>query len=300
MWVARAVGRVVPPVRVDDVADEPVPYDVTARQPAEVHVVDVVQDVLHDVQAAACLRRQVDLRHVAGDHHLRAETQARQEHLHLLGRGVLRLVEDDERVVERAAAHVRQRRHLDGPLGHEPRDRVRVEHVVQRVVERPQVWVDLLVQSARQEAEPLPRLDGRPREDDPPHLLGLQRLHGLGDGEVRLAGAGRADAEHDGVVVDRVDVPLLVERLGPDRAAAVGEDVQRQHVGRALGARAGRPQHGGDALDGLGCQPLAGADHGDELVHHLLAEGDGLGRTGDRDLVAADVDVGVEGLLQRA
>ena len=56
---------------------------------------------------------QVDLGDVAGDDDLGAEAEPGEEHLHLLGRGVLRLVQDDERVVERAAAHVRQRRDLD-------------------------------------------------------------------------------------------------------------------------------------------------------------------------------------------
>ena len=49
-----------------------------------------------------------------------------------LGGRVLRLVEDDERVVQRAAAHERERRDLDRPLleiGVEP---VSVEHVVER------------------------------------------------------------------------------------------------------------------------------------------------------------------------
>ena len=41
------------------------------------------------------------------------------------------------------------------------RDRLGVDHVVQRVVQRPQVGVDLLAQRAGQEAEPLARLDGR-------------------------------------------------------------------------------------------------------------------------------------------
>jgi hypothetical protein len=60
--------------------------------------------------------RQVDLAGVAGDDRLRAEADPRQEHLHLLGRRVLRLVEDDERVVERAAAHERERRDLERPF----------------------------------------------------------------------------------------------------------------------------------------------------------------------------------------
>jgi hypothetical protein len=66
---------------------------------------------------------QVDLGDVAGDDHRRAEAEPGEEHLHLLRRGVLRLVEDDERVVEGAPTHVRERGDLDGAggqqLGHQ-------------------------------------------------------------------------------------------------------------------------------------------------------------------------------------
>ena len=82
--------------------------------------------------------------------------------------------------------------------------------------------------------EPLPRLDRGPGQDDPRHLLGLQRLHRLRHGEVGLAGTGRTDAEHDGVRVDRVDVALLVQRLRPDRLAAPRQDVEGQYLGGRL------------------------------------------------------------------
>ena len=131
--------------------------------------------------------------------HLRAEAEAGEEHLHLLGRRVLRLVEHDERVVQRAAAHVRERRDLDRRRGHELRDELRIHHLVEGVVERPQVRVDLVRERAGQVPEPLPRLDGGPGQDDAVDLLALQRLHGLRHREVRLAGAGRADAERDRV-----------------------------------------------------------------------------------------------------
>ena len=108
------------------------------------------------------LRREVDLGHVAGDDRLRVEADARQEHLHLLGGGVLRLVEDDERVVERPAAHERQRRDLDRPALDQPLDALELEHVVQRVVERAQVGIDLGRDVAGEEAELLARLDRRP------------------------------------------------------------------------------------------------------------------------------------------
>ena len=104
---------------------------------------------------------QVDLRHVAGDHRLRAVAEAGEEHLHLLAGGVLRLVEDDERVVQRAAAHEGERRDLDDAALQHLLRAVEVDHVVQRVVERPQVRVDLLGEIAGQEAELLARLDRR-------------------------------------------------------------------------------------------------------------------------------------------
>jgi hypothetical protein len=51
-------------------------------------------------QAALLAALQVDLRDVAGDHGLRAEADAREEHLHLLDGRVLRLIEDDEGVIQ--------------------------------------------------------------------------------------------------------------------------------------------------------------------------------------------------------
>ena len=176
----------------------------------------------------------VDLGHVAGHHALGAEPDAGQEHLHLLGRGVLRLVEDDERAVERAAPHEGQRRHLDRAPVEQALRALGLEQVVERVVERAQVGVDLGHQVAGQEAEPLARLDGRPGQDDAGHLPGLERVHGLGHGQVRLARPGGADAEGDDVLRDGVDVALLAGRVGPDRLAAGGaHHLGAQHLARA-------------------------------------------------------------------
>src|SRR6478672_12645205 len=47
---------------------------------------------------------QIDLRDVARHHRLRTKAEARQEHLHLFSRRVLRFVQDHERIVQRAAA----------------------------------------------------------------------------------------------------------------------------------------------------------------------------------------------------
>ncbi len=136
-----------------------------------------------------------------------------------------------------ASLSVRPRMYASGatsitPGRHQLWDQLGIHHVVQRVVERTQVRVDLLAQRAGQKAKPLTGLHRGPGQDDAGDLLGLQRADRLGHGQVGLAGAGRADPEHDGVVVDRVDVALLIERLGPNRLAATRQDVQRQHLGR--------------------------------------------------------------------
>ena len=54
-----------------------------------------------------------------------------QEHLHLFGRGVLRLVEDDEGVVQRAAAHERERSYFDIAALDELVGLFGLDHVVQ-------------------------------------------------------------------------------------------------------------------------------------------------------------------------
>src|SRR5690606_20900355 len=95
-----------------------------------------------------------------------------------------------------------------------------------------------------------------PGQDDAVDLLGLQGLYRLGHGEIRLAGAGGADAEDDGVLVDRVHVTLLVERLGADRAPARGEDVL------------GEDLRGG--LLAVALTALTRLEHGDRAFHRVL------------------------------
>ena len=97
----------------DDALHQHMAHHVRGRQAADLDILHAVEHADGLFQTADLVARQVDLRDIAGDDDLRAEAQARQEHLHLLARGVLRLVENDEAVVERPAAHVGQRRDLD-------------------------------------------------------------------------------------------------------------------------------------------------------------------------------------------
>ena len=137
------------------------PHDVAVVEPHERNSRRVAEHDARFLEARQLSARQIDLRDVAGDDGLRVVAEAREEHLHLLGGGVLRLVEDDERVVERAPAHERERRDLDGAALEHPARAIKIHHVMQRVVERAQVRIHLLGEIAGQEAELLAGFDRR-------------------------------------------------------------------------------------------------------------------------------------------
>ena len=106
------------------------------------------------------------------------------------------------------------------PRSMQPLGALDLDHVVERVVQRPQVRVHLLLQIARQESQLLAGFDRRPREDDAAHALRQQKRHGLRHRQVRLAGAGRSDAEDDVVLLDRVEIAPLVDGLRRDAPLA--------------------------------------------------------------------------------
>ena len=121
------------------------------------------------------VRRQIHLGLVAGDDRLGSVTEPRQKHQHLFRRGILRLVQDDERVVQRAAAHVGQGGDLNGSALGVPDNLLGGQHVLQRVVQRAQIGRDFFVKVPRQKPERLAGLHGGPGQDDPGRLAGAHR-----------------------------------------------------------------------------------------------------------------------------
>src|SRR3982074_3021006 len=92
-------------VGADDSLYEMVTPPVAFVEVHECQSVYALQNIDRFDQTAAAGGGQIDLRDVAGDHRLGIKSQAGDEHLHLLGGGVLRLVQDDERIVQGAPAH---------------------------------------------------------------------------------------------------------------------------------------------------------------------------------------------------
>ena len=101
----------------------------------------------------------------------------------------------------------------------EAADLLEAEHLVEGVVEGPQVGVDLLRQVAGEEAQALAGLHRRAHQQQAPHLIALQGVHGAGNGQVGLAGAGGADAKVDVVAQDGLQVGLLIGPPGADQGA---------------------------------------------------------------------------------
>src|SRR5690606_39638788 len=105
-----------PLIGFDDPPHQRVAHHVAAGEAGLGDARYVVEHVQGVQQAALVALGQIHLGRIAVDDGLAAETDPGQEHFHLFRRGVLGLVEDDEGVVQRAAAHVGQRGDLDGLL----------------------------------------------------------------------------------------------------------------------------------------------------------------------------------------
>ena len=185
-----------------------------------------------DVRQARDARQQVRLLRIACDHHGRMPAQAGQQHLELDVGAVLRLVHDDEGVVQRAAAHIADRGDLDQTFGHQRLDPLHRQTIGQGVVERAQIGSQLVLHVAGQEADGFAGLDGRTAQDDAADLARLQRLDRLGDGEVGLARACRTQRHDQIVVVDSLHQFALALGLGLQRLQIALFAVVVRRIGR--------------------------------------------------------------------
>ena len=106
-------------------------------------------------QARADTARQVNLRHITGNHSGGAKTNTSQKHLHLLASGVLTLVENNIGTIESASAHVGQWSNFYYIALLQFGDGFKAQHLVQGVVQRAQIGVYFLSQISRQKAQSL-------------------------------------------------------------------------------------------------------------------------------------------------
>ena len=190
---------------LDDLGDEVVTHHVRLVHRDELDSFDSLQDPLGLHKAGVLVAGQVDLGYIASNEELGVLSHAGEKHLKLGLGGILRLVQDDVGIVERAAAHEGQRGDFTGfvlqirqQLGHR-------HHVAERIVERLEVGVELVAEVAGQEAEVFTRLHRRTGEDDTLHLLVLQGTHRQGHRGIGLARPCRTDGKHHIIVFQTLD-----------------------------------------------------------------------------------------------
>ena len=118
-------------------------------------------------------------------------------------------------MVQGAAAHVGERREFDCAALKELAGFVETQQVVERVVERSQVGIDLLSKISREEPKAFARFDRRPHQHDALHGIALQRVHRARHGEIGLTRARGTDRERDVVLEDILDVLPLPGRAAP-------------------------------------------------------------------------------------
>ena len=174
-------------------------------------------------QTAAGLFGQVDLGHVAGDDHLAAHAHTGQEHLHLFGGGVLRLVQNDKGIVQRAPAHIGKGRDLNDLLFKQFLEGFRPQQIKQPIVQRAQIGVYLVLQVARQKAQLFAGFDRGAGQDNAADILGLERLDRHSHRQIGFAGAGGTHAEGDGVLADGCQILFLPQRFGVDGTSLGGD-----------------------------------------------------------------------------
>src|SRR5271168_1670139 len=189
------LGFAIAVVGADYALDEVVAHDVDVFEVAEADAFDTIKDVEGFEEAGFLGVGQVGLGEVAGDDGLGVGAEAGDKHLHLFHGRVLGLVHDDEGVVEGAAAHEGERGDLDDVGFEHLVDLDGVEEVVEGVVERAKVGVDLFLERAGEEAETFAGFDCGADEDDATDFFRHEGTDGHGDGEIGFAGAGGAEAE---------------------------------------------------------------------------------------------------------
>ena len=177
--------------------------DVNRLEAHDADALHASQDSARLSQPRGCSAQQIDLLKIPRHHHARAEAKTREEHLHLRARRILRLIKNDKCVIERASAHIGKRRNLNQLTAHHLLIALRTEDVLQRIVERAQIWVDLLRQVTRQKAQMLSRLHRGTRENDAADFAVAECCHRHNDSEVGLSCSSRAHAKCHSMFADR-------------------------------------------------------------------------------------------------
>ncbi len=180
-------------------------------------------------------------------------------------------------------------------------DDARIHQVVERVVDRPQIGIDLFAHVAGQKAEPLAGFDRRPRQHDAIDFLALEQLHGMGHREPGLAGAGGSGREHQRMALERADIGVLRGGAGADAALAQIDlfETLARGGGIEIEQRALRQREPDSAVDVALHQFVAALESLVKALEHAARLIAGFARAFERDVIAARIGDDAEPALDQ-
>ena len=202
---------------------------------------------------------QVDLAHISCNYGFGAKADAGEEHFHLLRRGVLCFVENDEGVVQGAPAHKGKGGDFKGGAFECFLYLLEAHKLVERVVQGAQVGVDFLHQVTRQKAQSLACFYCGAGEHNALHSATLKGIYSAGYSKPGFACACRAYAKGDVVAGYALQVHALGGGARAQVAAAGGKLGIFGGQGRII-TRGEHELHGG-RLDGAGSLLVQGLQH---------------------------------------
>ena len=197
-------------------------YNILAGQLTESDVIDLLQHLHRHIQTRCGIPGKVLLGCISCDDHLGTEADPGQEHLHLGRCGILCLIQDDEGIIQCTSPHIGKRGNLDEPLLHVFGKAVCAHDLIQCVIKRTQIGIDLALEIARKESQLLACLNGGSGKNDPGNFLIAKSSYCHSHGKIGFAGSGRSHAEHDHLLTDLFHIILLSESLGLDGSALYG------------------------------------------------------------------------------
>src|ERR1017187_8711243 len=191
---------------------ESVTHHIRILEVTEANALNSLEDVDRVQQSRFTRIGKVDLCDVSCNHRLGTVAHACEEHLHLLDRGILRLVHDDESVIERAPTHESERSYFDDVFLQHLVDLFGSKQVIEGVIKRTQIRIDFLLQGSGQESELFTGLDGGPNEHDAAYFFGVHGGYRHSYGKVGFPGASRTYAKGHIVLLDGLNVLSLINR----------------------------------------------------------------------------------------
>ena len=136
----------------------------------------------------------------------------------------MRLIQDNECIVQGASAHISQRCNLNGSGTHVITQLIGRYHVIEGIIERPEIGVDFFFQVTRKKSQVFPSLHGRTGKNDFFYHFIFQRPDGQSNRRIGFTGTGRPDGKNNVIFIGAGHHFFLVDRPGSHGLSVGTED----------------------------------------------------------------------------